>query len=431
MDKLLTMTETEFNRLEIMQKLQEKRITQRQAGEILQLSVRQIKRIWRKYKSDGKSGLINKKRNKVSNNQLAPGLERQVLDLVIAKYIDFGPTLAHEKLTEIDCQKISRESVRKIMIVNEIWKPKKVKHKRIHQIRERRPVEGELIQIDGSEHDWFEGRAPRCTLLVYVDDATGKLMKLKFVPSESFYSYAEVSREYLETYGKPIAFYSDKHSVFRVNQASPYAQKSPLTQFGRAMEELGIQIICANTPQAKGRIERANKTLQDRLVKAIRLEGISTIEAANAFLPSFCQDFNRRFSVAARSNVNAHRPLNANENLDLIFSQQLERTVSNNLTVQFNNVTYQIQSSRPNYALRKVKVLVCENAEGKISILYKGQSLMFSLFNKPSRQSQVRDSKSLNHFFNPNSTPAKDHPWRQYGRHFNGLPIQEDLHEND
>jgi hypothetical protein len=244
-----------------------------------------VKRLWRAYQEKGPPGLVSARRGKPSNNRLDADLAQQVLDLIKAKYTDFGPTLAHEKLTEVHKLQVSRESVRRIMIEERIWKPKRAKQPAVHQMRERRACIGELVQIDGSDHAWFEERGAKCTLLVFIDDATGQLMELWFVPEETFFAYCEATRHYLERYGKPLAFFSDKHGIFRVNQARPLGLSSGLSQFGRAMQELGIQILCASTPQAKGRIERANQTLQDRLVKELRLRGISDMETANAFLP--------------------------------------------------------------------------------------------------------------------------------------------------
>jgi hypothetical protein len=291
-------------------------------------------------------------------------------------------------------------------------------------MRERRACFGELVQIDGSDHAWFEERGPKCTLLVYIDDATGQLLELRFVPSETFFAYCEATRHYLERYGKPVAFYTDKHGIFRVNQPRPLGTTSGLTQFGRAMQELDIQIICANLPQAKGRIERANLTLQDRLVKELRLLGISDPDIGNAYLPTFCEDFNRRFAVAPRSHYDAHRPLGAGEDLDLILSHQLSRTLSKNLTVQANNVIYQIQTQRPSYALSKAQVTVCESPQGAVTILYQGQALAYTVFTPPVRQAQVVTSKTLDQALKAPQTPAADHPWRRYGRRVNDKPIQ-------
>jgi transposase len=422
------MSNREITRLEIMQRLKEKRLRQKEAGNMLGLSVRQIKRLYQAFKREGAKGLISGRRGEASHNRLAEQVVQQVVDLLYERYRDFGPTLAHEKLVEEHGLKLSDESVRKIMIAEGLWKPKRAKKPPTHQMRERRACFGELVQIDGSDHDWFEGRAPRCTLLVYIDDATGQLLELWFVPDETFFGYCEASRHYFERYGKPVAFYSDKHGIFRVNQPRPLGTTPGLTQFGRAMQVLDVQIICANTPQAKGRIERANQTLQDRLVKELRLRGISDLDSANAFLPEFRQDYNRRFAVAPRSNHDTHRPVLKSENLDLILTHQKTGTLSKNLTVQSKGVIYQIQSNRPDYALRNAQVTVCENAKGEITILYKNKPLAYTIYQKSPRQAEVVDSKTLDRQIKTPKPPAPNHPWRHYGSHLNGKPIQEALH---
>ena len=425
MDELLTMSKQELTRLEVMQRIKEKRLTQKEAAGMLKKSVRQIKRLFRAYKAQGAKGLISGRRGKPSNHRLDEQVEQQVLDLLKEKYDDFGPTLAHEKLTEVHKLQLSRESVRRIMIEEGMWKPKRAKKPSAHQMRERRACFGEMIQIDGSDHAWFEERGPKCTLLVYIDDATGQLMELWFVPDETFFAYCEASRHYFERYGKPVAFYSDKHGIFRVNQEQTTGLGSGLTQFGRAMQDLDIQIICANSPQAKGRVERANQTLQDRLVKELRLRGISDIQAGNAYLPEFRDDFNRRFAVLPRSTHDAHRPLLKTENLDLILTHQKTGTLSKNLTVQSNHVIYQIQSDRPDYAMRNAKVTVCENAKGDVTILYRNVPLEYTIFHKPARQAEVVDTKTLDHQIKLPQPPPSNHPWRQYARRISGKPIQE------
>jgi transposase len=424
-DELLTMSNREITRLEIMQRLKEKRLTQKEAAGMLGISTRQVKRLWRAYRKRGAPGLVSKRRGKPSNNRLDAGVAQQALDLIKEKYEDFGPTLAHEKLTEEHQLQLSRESVRRIMIEEGVWKPKRAKQPSAHQMRERRACFGELVQIDGSDHDWFEGRGPKCTLLVYIDDASGQIGELWFVPDETFFAYFEASRHYFERYGKPVAFYSDKHGIFRVNQEQTVGLGSGLTQFGRAMQELDIQIICANTPQAKGRVERANQTLQDRLVKELRLRDISDIDRANAFLPEFRQDFNHRFSVQPRSTHDAHRPLLTSENLDIILTDQKTGTLSKNLTVQHNKVIYQIQSSHPDYTLRQAQVTVCENAKAEITILHKNTPLTFTIYHKPARQAEVVDTKTLDHQLKIPKPPAPDHPWRTYGHRISGKPIPE------
>jgi transposase len=425
MDKLLTMSNAEITRLEVMQRLKDKRLIQKEAARMLGISVRQVKRLYRAYKVQGASGLVSQRRGKPSHNRLEPETIQQVIDLIYEHYRDFGPTLAHEKLVEVHGLKLSDESVRRLMIEEGVWKPKRAKQPSVHHMRERRACLGELVQIDGSDHAWFEERGPKCTLLVYIDDATGQLGELWFVPDETFFAYCEASRHYFERYGKPVAFYSDKHGIFRVNQEQTVGLGSGLTQFGRAMQDLDIQIICANTPQAKGRVERANQTLQDRLVKELRLRGISDMAAGNAFLPEFREDFNRRFAVQPRSSHDAHRPLLKTENLDIILTHQKTGTLSKNLTIQSNKVIYQIQSDHPGYALRNAQVTVCQNAKGEVTILYQNKPLPYTIYHKPVHQAEVVDTKTLDRQIKTPKPPAPDHPWRRYGRHLNGKPIQD------
>lgn len=424
MDELITMSKRELNRLEVMQRIKEKRLTQKEAARMLGLSVRQVKRLYRGYRQQGAAGLVSKRRGKPSNNRLDVQVEQQAIDLIHERYWDFGPTLAHEKLVEVHGLHLSDESVRKLMIVEGLWKPKKARKAEVHQLRERRACFGELVLIDGSEHAWFEDRGPKCVLLVFIDDATGQLLELLFVPQETFFAYCLAARHYFERYGKPLAFYTDRHGIFRVNQPRPLGLTSGQTQFGRAMEELDIQILCASTPQAKGRVERANQTLQDRLVKELRLRGISDMTAGNAYLPEFRQDFNRRFAVVPRSNHDAHRPLLPTDNLDLILTHQETRTLTKNLTVHYNNIIYQIHTQRPTYAMQKAPVTVCENAQGEVAILYNNKPLPYSLYLKPQRQAEVVDTKSLDQKIKLPKPPAPDHPWRRgFGYHLNGKPI--------
>jgi len=414
MEILLSMSTKELSRLEVVQRLSKKQMSQKEAGEILQLSTRQIKRLLKRYKKQGAAGLISKHRGRQAANRLSESVKKRALDLLRTKYQGFGPTLAHEKLVEKEKIKLSVESVRKLMIEENLWKSRKLKKIVTHQLRERRACFGELVQIDGSPHDWFEGRAEACVLLVFIDDATGKLVELQFVDSESFFSYAQAAEEYFKRYGKPIAFYSDKHGIFRVNQTSS-GSGDAITQFGRAMRELDIQIICANTPQAKGRVERANQTLQDRLPKEMRLLGISTREAGNAYLSEFMQDFNQRFADEPRSEVNAHRSLTAKDDLARILTWQEARTISKNLTLQFEKIVYQIQIERPTYTMRNAVVTVCVDAKQNVTLIYKGKSLPYTIFHKQIKQSEVVIAKDLNTVIEAVSfKPAPDHPWRTF-----------------
>ena len=424
MDRLHRMSEKEIKKTEMMSQLAEEQVTQRMAAEHLGISVRQVKRLWNKYQKQGAEGLINKSRGKPSHNQLNEELKKKVVDLILERYRDFGPTLATEKLAELHGIKISDESVRKIMITEGLWKQRRRRQMKVFQMRERRACFGELIQIDGSDYDWFEGRGPRSTLLVYVDDATGKLVELWFVPHESFFGYCEASRHYFERYGLPGAFYSDKHGIFHLNNPKT-ASGDGLTDFGRAMKELGIEIIRANTPQAKGRVERANKTLQDRLTKEMRLQNISTVEEANRWLPTFMENYNQRFATAPRSTVDYHVPLSDANNLDFILCRKETRTLSKNLTFQYYKRIYQIHIDRPAYALRNATVTVLEKPNHEIIVLYKNQQIHFDVYIQQQKQAEVVPSKSIDRaLLNASKahTPAPDHPWRKFNLNKNATP---------
>lgn len=424
MSEYVTMSDKEVARLKAMEQIEGKRITQKEAAKKLKISERHVRRILRSYRQTGAAGLVSKRRGKRSNNQLKAEVKQQALDLIYSKYYDFGPTLAHEKLTEEHGLELSRETVRQLMIREGVWKAKKARKLVVHQMRERRACLGELVQLDGSPHKWFEERGPTCTLLVYVDDATSRLMELYFTPGETTFSYFAATRRYMARHGKPVTFYSDKNSIFKVNIPNALTG-SGMTQFGRAMRELDIEIICANTPQAKGRVERAIQVMQNRLVKEMRLRDISSIEAANEYVVEFMEDYNARFAAQPRSSHDMHRALLSTEDLERIFTLQEQRILSKNLTLQYKKVIYQIQTSRPSYAMRNAPVTVCERENNQIEILYKGHPLDYTIFQKQHRQADVVSSKSINNKLKKLHKPAKDHPWRNYGHRINGKPILE------
>ena len=314
---------------------------------MLNLSKRQIIRLKKEYLKGGPEALISKQRGQPSNNRHKISTKERVKELVYAHYHDFRPTFAAEKLRELHAIDVNKETLRQWMIEWELWKAKRHKKVKVHQSRERRACFGELIQIDGSPHAWFEDRAPKCCLLVFIDDATSKLLGLRFEEQETTAGYFKLTREYIEKHGRPLAFYSDKYGVFRVNHKDC---EDAETQFGRAMRELNIELICANSPQAKGRVERVNQTLQDRLVKELRLKNISSIEAGNAYAPAFIEYFNKRFAFEPRSDINAHRKdVPDQAQLDLIFSIKIDRTLSKNLELCHENVIYKIQPDKPGY----------------------------------------------------------------------------------
>ena len=313
------MSDRELGRLEVLRDLDHKRLTTAAAGQLLGLGRRQVFRLLKAYRIEGAPGLISKRRGRRSNRRKPEALRRAVLTIVRQWYWDFGPTLAAEKLREDHGITVGRETLRQWMIEAGLWLDRRQRRKPIHQPRPRRECVGELVQVDGSEHWWFEDRGPQCTLLVFVDDATSQLMHLQFVESESTFAYFHAARAYLEAWGKPVAFYSDKHGVFRVNHPGALGGDG-MTQFGRALHALNIDIICANSSPAKGRVERANKTLQDRLVKELRLAGAATLAEGNALLPAFIADCNARFAKAPANNKDLHRRLRAGDDLDEAFA---------------------------------------------------------------------------------------------------------------
>jgi len=330
------------------------------------------------------------------------------------KYSGFGPTLLSEKLEECQGIVVSRETVRQIMIEEGRHHPR-VKKKRVHLQRERREHRGELVQIDGSYHAWLEGRGPKACLLLFVDDATSAILTAEFVDHESFFAYGKLCKTYFRSTGLPVAFYSDKFSVFRANSST-----EAVTQFRRALEALGIDLICANSPQAKGRVERANQTFQDRLVKEMRLREINDYQTANAYLPEFIRFYNHKFAVLPRSTGDDHLPLDPAIDLDFLFSIQDTRTISKDLIIQFDHVTYQIITDRPPQNLIKREVLVTQDESGSVSAYLNHQKLTLKIIHKQPRQIQVVSSKSLDH---PDYVPPVKHPWRTYGRKINGDPI--------
>ncbi|WP_427308413.1 ISNCY family transposase [Cupriavidus sp. H39] len=388
----------ELDRLKVIQAVVDHGLAVWRAAEKLGLSRRQVERLVLRYREDGPGGLGSRKRGRDSNRQLPPGLESRVRGLIRDSYADFGPTLAAEKLRERHGIDLATETVRRIMIDAGFWVPRRLRPPKVHQPRNRRACLGELVQIDGSDHAWFEDRAPACTLLVYVDDATGRLMQLLFVPTESTPAYFSATRAYVERHGKPMAFYSDKAGIFRVN-ARDGAEGRGYTQFGRALFELNIDILCANSSPAKGRVERMNGTLQDRLVKELRLRGISTMAAANAFAPHFIADFNARFAKVPRRDFDAHRPLRGDEDLERIFSWREWRKVSASLTLQYDKVLYLLEDRPEHRRLMHRYLEVAEYPDGRIELWADGAALPYTTYDRLGAidQGAIVEHKRLGH----------------------------------
>lgn len=423
----LTMSNKEANRISVLDRLNRKEIKQKSAAEILGLSIRQIKRLIKIYRKVGVSGLTHGNRGKSSNCAIKQVEINNVLEIIKNNYVGFGPTLAHEKLTETNKISFSVETLRKAMINAGLWTDKKRKKMAIHQLRERRKCFGELVQIDGSPHRWFEDRGEAGTLLVFIDDATSTLLWLEFCHSETTLSYFKATKGYLLKYGKPLSFYSDRDSVFRTNFKGNNFYEP--TQFTRAMGELSIKVICATTPQAKGRVERANQTLQDRLVKELRLRGINNIKEANEFMPEFMDKFNQKFAVTPINDFNAHRPLTPIETLKInqILVVIEERVLSKNLTCQLNGQIYQIKTNNNGYALRKARIKIIKDSDNQTWIEYNHRKLDYTIAPKGLlAETEIIGSKLINpkiDTFNNQATttilasnrkPAMNHPWRQY-----------------
>lgn len=394
----VAMSERELRRVEVMADLDAGRIDAAAAAGILAVSRRQAFRLLRRFRENGPSGLAHRARGRAPNNRLGDAVRELAVDLVRERYADFGPTLAAETLAERHGLRVSRETLRCWMIEDGLWLSRK-QRRTFHQSRLRRERLGELIQIDGSDHRWFEDRGPTCTLLVFVDDATSRLMHLEFVASESTFGYFGALRVYLTKHGRPVAFYSDKHSVFRPTTASRAKTGHGITQFGRALEELGIEILCANSSQAKGRVERANRTLQDRLVKEMRLMGVSDMGAGNAFLPGFVERYNARFAKAPRRPDDLHRALNVGpDRLRTILCLREHRYVGAQLSFRFqrNRVILDETEITRGLAGKYVETLVF--ADGSFEVRWKGAALPYTVFSKDQQrvtQAAIVENKHL------------------------------------
>jgi hypothetical protein len=377
----VTMSMRELDRLKCIQGLIDGQLKQTAVAARLGVTTRQVRRLVRRYEQQGPIGLISRLRDRPSNRRLKSDAAEHAFGILRSTYADFGPTLAAEKLRERHGVDLAVETVRSLMVAGGLWVPRRLRAPKIQQPRSRRACLGELVQIDGCDHRWFEDRAPACTALVYVDDATSRLMVVLFVGAESTFAYFEATHQYINRFGKPLAFYSDKFSVFRVNKHAATAGKGH-TQFGRALYELNIDGMCANTPAAKGRVERAHQTLQDRLVKELRLQRISTVDGANQFMPTFIDDYNRRFGKLARDRHDAHRAVRKDEDLDAIFAWREYRKVTGSLTLRYERKMYLLKDTPDNRRHIGKYIEVFQFPDGRIEIRVAGVSLPYSTYNK-------------------------------------------------
>ncbi|MBA2727743.1 MAG: ISNCY family transposase [Parachlamydiaceae bacterium] len=353
-----------------LEHVKNKSITLITAAELLQLSYRQTKRLWKEYRAFGVKGLISKKRGVPSNRKIPDKHRSEIAQIITRKYPDFKPEFATEMLREHHGIMFSSETIRLIMIEYKIWFPRKGKGV-VHQRRSRRLCVGELVQTDASDHLWFEDRGPRCHLYIIIDDATSEIIKGYFELEETTKGYFTVFEMYFREKGLPLSIYCDKRGTFKVNQG----KKKNLTQFGRAMKELGIEIIYAHSPQAKGRVERAFKTLQDRLIREMRLNNISTIDEGNAYFPTYLAKHNLKYGIAPANPHNAHLPLKNNKALKYILCNKYQRIVSKNLEVNFDNKIYQIHADKESNHLRNTKIDVIETMKGEIYLEHRGKKI--------------------------------------------------------
>lgn len=416
----ITMSLKELDRYTIIKKLLRKEINGTKTAELLKLSVRQTKRLKAKVECEGPKGLIHGNRGRLSHNKIPEAEKKKIIQLLYQHYYDFKPTFATEKLRED--HKIYRDpkTIRQIMIDEKLWQPKAKKEKgEYHSWRQRKSALGEMIQFDGSYEHWFEDRGDECCLVAGIDDATGKITKAKFVLHEGVFPVFDFWYEYLLIHGKPRAIYLDKFSTYHQNQKLAKEDPDTLTQFQRAMEELHIEVIPANSPQAKGRVERLFGTLQDRLVKELRLLKISSMDQANQFLEKvFIPKFNHRFSVKPALRANLHSPLSFKEQkgLSSIFSRQTKRTIQNDFTFSFNNQWYQLIKDQPATVCKKDDVIVEERLDNTIWVRLRSKYLNYKIL--PERPSKKKQTKSklwvLPATMKTPYQPPKNHPWRHF-----------------
>jgi transposase len=412
-NEYIIMSQQEANRYDIIQRAIKKEIKSTEAAEILNLTDRQIRRLKEKVKKEGIKGVIHAGRGKPSSKKISNKERKKIIEIIKEKYWDFGPTFAAEKLEELHKIKRDPKTIRTIMIEEAVWRPKKKKKCEYRSWRQRRSSFGELQQYDGSYEYWFEDRVPKCCLIASVDDATSRITFAKFGEHEGVEPTFNFWEQYIQKLGKPLAIYVDKFSTYSMNSKLAKENPDTLTQFERAMSTFQIEVIKANSSQAKGRVERLFKTLQDRLIKELRLNNISTIEEANEFLEKiFIPKFNARFSVQPRVKVNLHKKVTKFEkdNFPSIFSRHYERTIRNDYTVSYKNVWYQLEETQAVAMFAGEIIKVEERFNGDIYFRLRGKYLNYRQIQEKPQKVSIKKTPWV---LAPN-VPAKDHPWRRY-----------------
>ena len=418
----IMMSAKERRRLEVLARVRDGELTLVKAKEWLRLSYRQAKRVWRRYLEEGDQGLVHRSRGRPSGRSKGASMREAVVARYGQRYWDFGPTLASEHLAD-DGYQIDHETLRRWLISAGRWERhrKRVRHR---QRRERKAQAGELVQMDGSEHDWFEGRGPRAVLMVMIDDATNRTYA-RFFEGETTVAAMDTFEHYARRYGLPRALYVDLDSIYRITGGKPSlsdqlaGQTRPLTQFERAMRTLGVRITLAYSPQAKGRVERRNGVFQDRLVKEMRLAGINTLATANTFLDrKFLPHMNRSFTVPAANPHDAHQPIPADINLTEVLSTEEPRTVDKDWTVRWQNRSLQILKDNPFLPLPNRTITVRQLRQGGLQLLHKGRKLRWRELPKrpPALVTKHKSRPVTSLRIRLPYKPPTDHPWRKLAR---------------
>lgn len=405
---MIMMSQREIRRLHLIQQVLDKKVTQQKVAAVLGLTDRQIRRIVKRVREEGARGVCHEGRGKPSNQRIPKKVKEKVIAVYREKYADFGPTLASEKLCEHEKTEISKETLRQWLIAEGLWE--RARKRRAHRRwRQRKACKGEMVQMDGSRHDWLEGRGSLCVLMAYIDDATNEVYA-KFYDYEGTLPAMESFMGYIKRYGIPQRLYLDRHSTYQ-SQAEPSIEEQlegvfPMSQFERAVGELGVEVIHAHSPQAKGRIERLFRTFQDRLIKEMRLAGISTKEAANLFLGTYLPVYNKRFRVLAAESADLHRPIPKGVNLNKTLCMKTERTVRNDRTVAHECKLYQIEEK-----VTAKKVIVEERIDAKLYLTDQGHALKYKEITTRPRREEEAPKRSLK--VKRGIAPTPDHPWRR------------------
>lgn len=406
MGDLLPMTQKELYRYTLIQKVNDKQLTQIKAAELLGISARQLRKLQIRVRNEGPCGVISKHRETGGNHRKPDQLKQSVLALVREKYEDCGPVFTKEKLEEWHDINISAETLRLWMIEAHLWIPRK-KRKSVHLPRPRRDCFGELIQGDGSHHHWFGEDLPAVNATVFIDDATSTLTAIHFSEQETTEDYFIALEEHVQNYGLPLALYTDRYSVFKATGGNKK------TQMHRALSELGIELILATSPQAKGRIERGNRTLQDRLVKEFRLRGIKTIEEANAFMPKYIKMHNEKFSKKPKSSYDAHRPLDGYD-LKRILSHREMRTLFSSGIFQYNNKFFVVQNISEIRCFKGQKIEIYTSRDGKMRVFVEGKEVKVTYLEESKTPMELSRKEVVAKGPRVYKQQPKSHPWKRY-----------------